>query len=125
MILFNKKAFHCGNDAGFSLVEVLIAIALLALSFAVLTDSMGQSLAREAHLSERQMARRVALNAIALWEKTGTVEGQSHRYNWQISLDAPPMGDGPYKLASARTDVHWEGGQFSLNSHHLVRGDGL
>lgn len=66
---------------GFTLVEVLVALAVVAIALAALWKGLGQGIALSRDLPERLMARWVAQNRLALrqvrgdWPDTRTFEG--------------------------------------------------
>ncbi|SCY16407.1 type II secretion system minor pseudopilin GspI [Thiohalorhabdus denitrificans] len=71
------------RDAGFTLVEVLVALAVVAFALAALWKGLSQGIAISQGLPDRLMARWVAENRVVLhqarkdWPETRTYEGSS------------------------------------------------
>ncbi|MFA9462052.1 type II secretion system minor pseudopilin GspI [Thiohalorhabdus methylotrophus] len=71
------------DNGGFTLVEVLAALAVVAFALAALWKGLGQGIAVSQGLPDRQMARWVAQNRIVLhqarrdWPETRTYEGST------------------------------------------------
>lgn len=122
---------HCGRRArrnrGFSLLEVVAAVLLLALTFASLMRVAGSSLnltARSAERSEAAMWARSLLDSAFVLEPihAGRSSGRfDERYRWQLSVQpfqlpasAPAPGPqpvappSPLKLYRLDLDVLWK-----------------
>ncbi|MFP4560582.1 MAG: type II secretion system minor pseudopilin GspI [Thiohalorhabdus sp.] len=71
------------RDAGFTLVEVLVALAVVAFALAALWKGLSQGIVVSQSLPDRLMARWVAENRVVLhqarkdWPETRTYEGSS------------------------------------------------
>ncbi len=91
-----------GPSAGFSLVEVMCAMAIAAMSLIVLFRGLGSSQLAASYL-ELQMGARVIAQSIlsderqATGTETGNREGDSGIYHWQLEI-APAEVDGVGKL---------------------------
>lgn len=82
-----------GRRGGFTLIEVLVALAVVAIALGALVRAVGQGAATAAALRERAVARWVALNRIAALElaqawpapgtRTGTAEMAGRRWRWE------------------------------------------
>ncbi len=82
-----------GRREGFTLIEVLVALAVVAIALAALVRAVGQGADTEAGLRERAVARWVALNRIAELElarawpapgrRDGTVRMAGRRWRWE------------------------------------------
>ena len=112
---------HCARrQRGFSLLEVIAAIAVLAITFAALMQVAGASLNLTARAGERTQA--------ALWARSlldsayvidpvreGTTQGRfDARYSWRLAVtpwqpeDAPPAdGDATRRMYRLDLDVLW------------------
>lgn len=81
------------NEAGFSLIELLVALAIFSLAALALLESQGQSLNTARQLEMRVLASMVASNREALFESavippppgrnTGVAEQMQAKFTWQ------------------------------------------
>jgi general secretion pathway protein I len=115
---------------GFSLLEVIAAIAVLAITFAALMQVAGASLNLTARAGERTQA--------ALWARSlldsayvidtvreGTTQGRfDARYSWRLAVtpwqpeDAPPRdGDSARRMYRLDLDVLWGERQQQRKAH--------
>jgi general secretion pathway protein I len=127
------------REAGFSLIEVVVALALLGLILAVLSDSLRTGLSSAARAAAIQPPLAVAeakLAAVGVTEPlvTGRTSGQDARgMVWQLSIDEfrdddfdGPSSDAPGvpKLYRVRVTVSWSQGgtarSLSLDSLRLA-----
>jgi general secretion pathway protein I len=88
------------HQPGFSLLEVMIALAVLAISLSALIDSAGSAAANTAHLQDKTFAHWVAMNQMAelrlskQWPKTGTTKGEAEmvgqKWIWETTTQKTP-----------------------------------
>ncbi len=87
------------KQAGFTLVEVLVALSVAALALTALTYGAGQYVAFQQQLQQRIQAQRVAANA---WTRlhalppdplplTDTIEAEGQRWRLRIQLAPTPL----------------------------------
>jgi general secretion pathway protein I len=121
------------NDAGFTLVEVLVSLAILSLSLTVLLGIFSESLARSRE-SERASAARVLGQSLLARAETdpaarlGHTEGESgDGLAW--SLDVAPYRQhdddkATLHAATITATVSWEDGAhaLALSSMRLIPG---
>ena len=107
--MFPAPAASDRRDAGFTIIEVLIALAVVAVSVTVIgalmaTNNRGvRSL--EQHVSLAQAARAVMTSGLPARAELqpGTTSGQLEGYHWTV--DVTPLG-GNWKAPDA-ADVPW------------------
>ena len=86
-----------GNEAGFTIIEVLIALAIVAVSIVAIGSVMATNMrgvgSMERHVALMQTARAVMTSEIAPHADlaSGTSSGRISDYRWQI--DVSPLGD--------------------------------
>ncbi len=89
----------CQNRArhrGFTLLEVLVALAVLAIAMAALIKTGGENTRSAAYLRDKTLAQWVAMNVIAeqrlkpAWPSTGTKRGSEemarHEWFWELRI---------------------------------------
>ncbi len=92
-----------GRQGGFTLVEVLVATAILAFSMAALLKSAGEYAFGTAHVQDRVIARLVAENALVElqtakeWASPGTASGEEEMVGreWFWRADVTEIKDNP------------------------------
>lgn len=73
----------CANSRGFTLIEVLVALAVLAISLAAVINSVSANTGNAAHLRDRTLAHWVAMNKVAevqasaVFPDTGVTKGEA------------------------------------------------
>ncbi|UPG90645.1 prepilin-type N-terminal cleavage/methylation domain-containing protein [Luteibacter aegosomaticola] len=107
------------HTRGFSLLEVIAAIAVLAIAFAALMQVAGSAMSLTARANERTQA---ALRARTLLDgafivdplQAGSTDGRfDDTYRWQLNVspfnvgDAPSDGNGGNRLFRLDLDVFW------------------
>lgn len=109
---------QAGNkDEGFSLIEVLVALAILSLAFAVLISAISRGLEASRRSEAEAGAAQVAQNLLATLGITDTVKlgdtrgTDSDRYSWRIHVE-PFDGNVEYasrdiKAAKVTITVDW------------------
>jgi len=105
------------RQGGFSLMEVLIALAVLAIAMAALVKSAGGFTSNQAYLENKTIAHWVALNQLTTLRvensrpSAGVLEGQEEMagriWNWQIHLSAA----GVQEIMEAKVTVRQEDGE--------------
>ena len=97
-----------GRDAGFTIIEVLIALAVVAVSIVAIGSVMSTNVRGvrllEQHVTLMQTARSVMTMDIPSRSELGpgAVSGQVNDYQWKI--DVGPLGEG---WAVPGADVAW------------------
>jgi general secretion pathway protein I len=97
-----------GRDAGFTIIEVLIALAVVAVSIVAIGSVMSTNVRGvrllEQHVTLMQTARAVMTAGIPPRAElgSGALSGQIDDYQWTIDVD--PMGEG-WDVPGA--DVAW------------------
>lgn len=93
-------SFHPGRERGFTLIEVLVALAIFSLAALALLRLQGSALSTTARLDERAMADIVAQNlAIEVMvavtpppygAATGDVDNAGRRWRWTQNVERSP-----------------------------------
>ncbi len=88
---------------GFTLLEVLVALAVLAVGLAALVQAGGAGARNAAYLKEKTLAHWVAMNKAAEYQlagqwpgvgrRSGTVVMAGREWRWQVEVKATPDGD--------------------------------
>jgi general secretion pathway protein I len=123
------------RDAGFTIIEVLIALAVVAVSVVAIGSVMSTNLrgvrSLEQHVTLMQTARTVMIGELPASAELdfGALSGQVNDYRWRI--DVEPMGeewnvkgaDAPWIPALVRIQVRSPSGALSdLKTVRLMRG---
>jgi general secretion pathway protein I len=100
---FKRLRALCGADSGFTLIEVLVALAILSLSLGVLLAIFSQSLDR-AHRNQLDMKARLLAQSLVEGTSTsgGLALGQRHGeasdgFSWTLSVK--PFGSADEQAA--------------------------
>ena len=111
---------HAGNDAGFTLVEVIVALAMLSLGLSVLLGLISSSLRQSANAERMAEAGSLAQSLMAevgtdLPIKSDERDGQfPNGYRWHLKMqpygDASEREDWPVGVYTISTEVEWEDG---------------
>lgn len=82
--------------AGFTLIEILVALAVLAVAVAAVVAAVSSHVSNAAYLQDRTLAHWVAMNKVAElqvsggWPAPGTQTGENlmagHEWSWQIAV---------------------------------------
>jgi len=94
---------HGRQQKGFTLLEVLIALAILAIALAAAIKGVSSHVSNLVYLKERSLAHWVGLNALTelrvsgQWPKTGEIKGDEamagREFKWVISVTEVEGGD--------------------------------
>lgn len=124
----NHRTGFC-KPSGFTLLEILIALAILAIGLAAAMRAIGAATNTSYELKQRLLAQWVAQNRVgeitarAIWPDPGTAEGEAEqagqRFVWKQTVTATPSqafrrvevkvllsGEATYSLATLVTYVH-------------------
>jgi len=92
-----------GRQAGFTLIEVLAALAVLALALSAIIKATGENAVNAAYLRDKTLAHWVAMNRLAeirlagAWPDTGGSNGSEEmagrEWFWQLQVQATPNPD--------------------------------
>jgi len=107
-------------EEGFTLLEVLVALAILSVAFTVLLGIFSQSLTQVRALREREAARALAQSLLAEQGTDtsiipGTTGGWTGAFSWQI--DTSPYGgtdSAAPRLAAITVRVRWHDGDRTM-----------
>jgi general secretion pathway protein I len=97
-----------GPTAGFTIIEVLIALAVVAVSIVAIGSVMSTNVrgvrSLEQHVTLMQAVRTIAATEVPSREKLGfgTWSGRTNDHQWRI--DVSPMGD---EWAATGSEVSW------------------
>lgn len=97
-----RRAARTGvAEAGFTLIEILVALAVLAIALAAAVRAVGQSLDSAAALRDRTLAQWVAEDRLTRheinrsWPALDTYDGEAEiggrRFRWQEQVSATPV----------------------------------
>jgi general secretion pathway protein I len=91
------------RQRGFTLIEVLIALTVLAVALAAVIKAISSFVSNTAYLKERSLANWVGLNALAElrssgeWPNAGELHGDEtmagRQFNWLITVSTVEGGD--------------------------------
>jgi general secretion pathway protein I len=109
------------KQRGFSLLEVLVAFSILALSLGVLMQLFSTSLRNATVSSDYAVATELAESLLAEWSAIATPEVAQHsgqhaeRYRWSVSIE--PVAEGNQGMPAVgrpllriKVRVHWSDG---------------
>jgi len=84
------------NSRGFTLIEVVVALAVVALALSAIIQTTGGAIANHAYLRDRTLAHWVARNALTelrlsrkwpdVGSRSGTSEFGNHEWDWSIKV---------------------------------------
>jgi general secretion pathway protein I len=120
-------------SGGFTLIEALVAIVILALSLSALLSAHNTGLRGAATVDDHLRARLLAQSLLAEWSRHraphAPARGQNGRFTWTVSVSpfqgaVAPKGDdaGPWMLHELTVTVEWpHRRQIRLNTLRLLR----
>lgn len=95
-MIFPMRHSHCTRQRGFTLLEVLVALAVLAIAMAALIKSGADNARAAAYLRDKTFAQWVAMNVVAeqrlsaTWSATGMQRGHeemaNHEWYWELNV---------------------------------------
>ena len=91
------------RGAGFTLIEIMVALAILAIAVAAVVATVSGHVSNAAYLRDRTLAHWVAMNKVAElqvdgdWPATGTQDGESlmadREWSWRVKVSATDDDD--------------------------------
>lgn len=103
------------KQSGFTLLEVLVALGILAIALGAITQSVSQATSNIGYLRDKTFAHWVAMNRVVelqvgeKWPSVGSNEGSevmaNHEWYWKETISEPP---GAEELAQAARRVEIE-----------------
>ena len=109
---------------GFTLIEMLVALAIFALAALALLRMEGASISRTADLDRRLVMEVTARNLAAEWlsdpippplgDDSGVVENAGRRFAWSRRVDAPEAFPGTIRILMAVREVGQPSGGVSF-----------
>ena len=85
------------RNSGFTLIEILVALAILAIAMAALTQASGSNTANASYLRDRALGMWIAENQLVdmqiseewprIGSKTGSTEMAGHRWHWKTLVE--------------------------------------
>jgi len=89
--------------AGFTLVEILVALAILAIAVAAVVTAVSANVSNAGYLRDRTLAHWVAMNKVTelqvggTWPAPGTQQGESlmanQEWSWQVTVSTTDDAD--------------------------------
>jgi general secretion pathway protein I len=93
---------RCHNQNGFTLLEVLVALTILAIALAAIIGAASNQALNTTHLRDKTLAHWVAMNKIAEmqmaaeWPAKGKIRGEEemglHEWHWVRTVTETPDG---------------------------------
>ena len=109
---------------GFTLIEMLVALAIFALAALALLRMEGASISRTADLDRRLVVEVTARNLAAEWlsdpippalgDESGTVENAGRRFAWVRRVNAPEAFPGTIRIAMSVRELGQPSGGVSF-----------
>jgi general secretion pathway protein I len=96
-----RRAQHMRRQRAFTLVEVLVALAIVVVGMAALFTTVSQAVRNSTYLRERTLAQWIALNRITETRLSGLVPSDEHmegelefanqRWRWELETISTPV----------------------------------
>lgn len=116
-VIWQRRRRH---SSGFALIEIVVALAILALSVAVLLDQISNGVVQASRADAINEAGALAQSLLArvgieLPLRQGELTGQfSSRYRWELRVtrsgDAPDLREWPVGAYTVVAEVFWSDG---------------
>ncbi len=100
-----------GEGQGFTLLETLVALTIVALGFAYAFSAMPESLGAQDRARNLEAAITLAQSILA---QAGPTDGTAQKFAWHIDtapIDARPQQPGDFAGERERVTVRWTEGQ--------------
>ena len=103
------------GQKGFTLIEIMVALMVMAIALAAVMTTMGGAIRNAAGLQERTFAHWVAMNQMAKIQlagnkipstKSGSEEMAGHEWYWTITLEKTGDDIGLFKFVDLRVKVN-------------------
>ena len=129
----SKKSHRAGRSAGFTLLEALIAIVILALSLSALLQLYSTGLRGVANIDDHLRARLLAQSVMAEMSydrrlRPGRLQGRADQFAWTLSVtpfddgQPAPQQPGPWTLHRLALTVTWpQGRRIELQTLRLLQ----
>ncbi len=117
-----------GKEGGFTLLEVMIALAVISISFIVLLQAQNANMVRSAHadrmvraalIGEKMLAEVDSTGDLAEGEWEGEEEADKILFFWTKRIEPSPVGE----LKKVTVTVGWEGEEespFTLETYRML-----
>ena len=99
----SERMRNCGHQCGFTLLEVLVALAILAIGMLAVLSTVGTSTRLSGQLRDRTFAGWVAMNELTSlrltgsWPATDTLDGDAdmagRKWHWTVTATKTPDPD--------------------------------
>ncbi|MEQ6340861.1 MAG: type II secretion system minor pseudopilin GspI [Gammaproteobacteria bacterium] len=107
------------TQRGFTLIEVLVALAVLAISLAAVINGISANVSNAAHLRDRTLAHWVAMNKVAevqtggIFPDTGVTKGEAMLAEraWYWSMTVAGTADANVRRLDVEVRTRQDGGQ--------------
>ena len=118
------------DQKGFTLLEVLVSLAILTIAMAALVQGAGQNTSNQTYLEERTFAHWVAMNRLAeiRLQKTPLATGHTggtetlggRDWRWAMDTEETPDGGMTFSVTSVTTEFAIEKNGMRFPSHAML-----